>query len=866
MESRRAPRAGRSNLHHDHPNQHEQRSRWPYGRATRRSRSASWSRKRENAGVDTRAFPQGQAAGPPPAVTRTIEKEDIDEVARPGARQQARQLGRSEVGERLHDDPLDGRRRRVGGGATASRRRRGGERAQFGGSWLRNPFVADSWFALGELQRLDGFAMNPRMKLGLVWGAMAFALPACGGAESASESTASVADRLSTAAPACRLAGGISHVIFLVFDNVHFRRDNPNVPSDLEQMPHLLDFLTRNGTLDDNHHTPLIAHTATDILTALTGLYPDHHGMGVANTYRFFNPDGTSDPALSFAYWTDPIFDFATSTPSDTSPTMVTPAGKIAPAPWVAYTRAGCDFGAAGTANVELENIGVDIPNVFGVGSPQAVVVATNPDQATADFVGVAVHCAKGSPLCAGSSVEDRLPDEPGGYTGFRALMGQKYVAPAIAGAPLVDIDGNVISDGNGHVGFPGFNGMLAPVTLGYIATMQEAGIPITTGYISAAHEDSINGPIWGPGEAPYVARLKGYDDAFGKFFARLARDGITPDNTLFVITADENDHFAGTAPSPASCDGVHTPCTYAQIGQVTVSLPGLLAPVGETTPFDVATALALYVQGNPGSVAPTTRALERATASLAITSPYSGRTESVAHYIADRNEMGLLHMSTGDALRTPTFTVFTTPEIALTTDSSTCTGAACVGIDNTEVWVHGNVAPEINGTWLGIVGPGVKKGGIEDDVFSDHTDVRPTMLALLGLEDDYEHQGRVISEFFREEAEAPSARASERLLERLGRVYKQLNAPVGQFGLATLRAATRAIRTGSASDDRAYADTTSHLAALGGERDETSARIAHLLEGAWFRDRTADEDEVRRLIDEGQELIGRVEALAPRP
>jgi hypothetical protein len=55
----------------------------------------------------------------------------------------------------------------------------------------------------------------------------------------------------------------ISHVINIVFDNVHFARDNPNVPSDLEQMPHLLNFLKSNGTVFSNSHTPLIAHTAT---------------------------------------------------------------------------------------------------------------------------------------------------------------------------------------------------------------------------------------------------------------------------------------------------------------------------------------------------------------------------------------------------------------------------------------------------------------------------------------------------------------------------------------------------------------------------------------------------------------------------
>jgi hypothetical protein len=35
----------------------------------------------------------------------------------------------------------------------------------------------------------------------------------------------------------CRLAPGLKHVVHIQFDNVHLRRDNPNVPSDLEQMP-----------------------------------------------------------------------------------------------------------------------------------------------------------------------------------------------------------------------------------------------------------------------------------------------------------------------------------------------------------------------------------------------------------------------------------------------------------------------------------------------------------------------------------------------------------------------------------------------------------------------------------------------------
>jgi len=73
--------------------------------------------------------------------------------------------------------------------------------------------------------------------------------------------------------------GQIKHLIYIQFDNTHFRRDNPDVPSDLEQMPHLLNFLSSNGTLFTNDHTILISHTAGGILSSLTGLYPDRNGQ-----------------------------------------------------------------------------------------------------------------------------------------------------------------------------------------------------------------------------------------------------------------------------------------------------------------------------------------------------------------------------------------------------------------------------------------------------------------------------------------------------------------------------------------------------------------------------------------------------------
>src|ERR1700675_1255563 len=74
------------------------------------------------------------------------------------------------------------------------------------------------------------------------------------------------------------IGGQIKHVVYLQFDNTHYLRDNSSVASDLEQMPHLLNFLSSNGTLFTNDHTILISHTAGGILSSLTGLSPTRQG------------------------------------------------------------------------------------------------------------------------------------------------------------------------------------------------------------------------------------------------------------------------------------------------------------------------------------------------------------------------------------------------------------------------------------------------------------------------------------------------------------------------------------------------------------------------------------------------------------
>jgi hypothetical protein len=728
-------------------------------------------------------------------------------------------------------------------------------------------------------------------------------------------------------------------------------------------MPNLLHFIEGNGTMMSNNHTPLISHTAINILTTLTGLYGDRHGMpGMNNAYRTFNPDGTTDPAGAFAYWTDPVFDTAsTPTPGhDTNPSMVYSAtppattspppqpNTITPAPWAAYTRAGCDAGYVGTANVELENTAVDIPKVFGPSSPEAQQLAADSDrfkdQEVADYVGVDVHCAQGSGFCADAqgikfgqttpsptASADLLPDEPGGYTGFQGLFGHRYVAPQLgAGAPgvthngfqvtnaagnLVDLNGNQINGAflNNQPGFPGFSSINASQTLAYLADMQEAGVPITGGYISDVHGNEhipalsgTGGPCngapsaLGPGSACYIAQAQYYNQAFGTFFQRLAADGITAKNTLFVVSSDEGDHVAGAnvgraiEPTPGNCDGATVNgdtvqqdvlCTYpaGTFGELSGNLTGLLATQkNNTTPFTMVSdsAPGFYVTGNPGPNADVVRTLERDTGGLTAANPYTGTTQKITNYLADRAEMAILHMVNADPARTPTFTMFARPDYFLQSGAPNC-NSPCVSINPSFAYNHGDYSAEIDTNWLGIAGPGVKNLGLDGSAANkgpnsagpdsgqvtipgshtkgtwvDETDIRPTMMYLTGLTDDYEHDGRVITQVLTSPNKALRAAG----VSALGACYKQLNSSVGRFGTATLKFATKGIQSTSPGDSK-YLATDRALVALNQARDRLAGTIKQDLENAGFNNTGVSQ--VGGLTGACQGLLGAAQDLA---
>jgi hypothetical protein len=140
-----------------------------------------------------------------------------------------------------------------------------------------------------------------------------------------------------------------------------------------------------------------------------------------------------------------------------------------------------------------------------------------------------------------------------------------------------------------------------------------------------------------------------------------------------------------------------------------------------------------VYIQHNPGPADPTTRTLEQTMARLTAVNPYTGSTDNVMAAMADPVEESMLHMAIpGDGARTPSFTFFGDPDYFFQSSAS-----ATPVIGSGFAWNHGDIQPEIARTFIGIVGPGVQQLGATTAFFSDHVDVRPTLMFLVGLADD---------------------------------------------------------------------------------------------------------------------------------
>ena len=216
---------------------------------------------------------------------------------------------------------------------------------------------------------------------------------------------------------------------------------------------------------------------------------------------------------------------------------------------------------------------------------------------------------------------------------------------------------------------------------------------------------------------------------------------------------------------------------------------------------------------------------------------------EKITDYQAGALEQRVLHMQTIDPLRTPTYTLFPKPDYFFSTTGPN------VSINNGFAYDHGYYSPNIDVTWVGIAGKGVKVNGVDgpapadgnqpSDPESTHTvpeastvgtwveetDIRPTMLYLAGLTDDYQSDGHVITQAL---ANVPSALAAT---AELAAGYDQIESSVGQFGTDTLIADSKALASGSSSDDSVFANEQAALQQLADDRDSAVAPIKKALE-----------------------------------
>jgi hypothetical protein len=133
-------------------------------------------------------------------------------------------------------------------------------------------------------------------------------------------------------------------------------------------------------------------------------------------------------------------------------------------------------------------------------------------------------------------------------------------------------------------------------------------------------------------------------------------------------------------------------------------------------------------------------------------------------------------------------------------------------------------------------------------------------MLALLGLRDDYAPDGRVLGEIMTSAALPRGMRPHRGLVERLGQVYTQLEAPVGRFGLDTLRASTRALASTSAAT---YTRIENRLRLLGHARDDLARRMRQLLLAAEFSGVPVTVPVARDAIAGGEKLLRAAARLA---
>jgi hypothetical protein len=212
------------------------------------------------------------------------------------------------------------------------------------------------------------------------------------------------------------------------------------------------------------------------------------------------------------------------------------------------------------------------------------------------------------------------------------------------------------------------------------------------------------------------------------------------------------------------------------------------------------------------------------------------------------------------DPNRTPTFVMFGNPDFFF--DGSNCAGGATQCASAGFAWNHGDIQQEIGNTWVGFVGPGVANHGIDGTTWTDHANVRPTLLSLVGLKDDYEQDGHVLVQALKSSVTPPALRdfGKDTTIAQLEQAEDLVNAPFGTFSKATLAASTFAIES---TNEDTYNSIENQISALTDQRNTLATRMKNELYHAAVSGTRIDETKAQAQIAQANTLIAEAAQLS---
>jgi hypothetical protein len=163
----------------------------------------------------------------------------------------------------------------------------------------------------------------------------------------------------------------------------------------------------------------------------------------------------------------------------------------------------------------------------------------------------------------------------------------------------------------------------------------------------------------------------------------------------------------------------------------------------------------------------------------------------------------------------------------------------------------------------VGFVGPGVQNLP-DQTIWTDHTDMRPTINSIVGLRDDYPSDGRVNTYILQPSAYSSALAGNLSTVQSLADNYKQITAPFGQFGQCIINISTVALQ-GNDPGDMTYSSLESQIASLTSRQQTLIQASAPALDGCEFGGTPINTTQANTWIAQAQQLISDCNAvLAP--